>query len=558
MSATAEYKLKDVTSFNDIPNLEKVESEIEGIPDTKVLVVRVDDKIHAISPRCTHYGAPLKLGVVAPDGRITCPWHGACFSVSTGEIEDAPAPNHLNTFEVYEKDGAVYIKGEEGAIKAGQRDPNLKCTASTEEKIVVIGGGSGTLGVVQTLRELKFKGSITLLTKEGNLPLDRTKLSKALISDPKKVEIRPAEWYQAAGIDIVHDEVTAVDFASKTVSAKSGKSWPYTKLVLATGGTPRSLPLEGFKTLGNVFVFRDVTDVQAVLGALGNGEKKKVVVVGSSFIGMEVGNALSKDHDVSIVGMEKAPLERVMGEQVGKIFQRNVEKSGVKFYLNASVDKATPSPADPTKVGAVHLKDGTALDADVVILGIGVRPSTDYLQNNSAVSLEKDGSLRTDESFAVQGLGGDVYAIGDIATYPYHGPGAPSNGIPVRIEHWNVAQNAGRSVARSITHSLVSASPLKPKAFIPVFWSALGQQLRYCGNTTAGWDSLTLQGEPENAKFVAYYSKDQTIVAVASMGMDPLMVKSAELMRRGNMPNKKDIEDGVDLLKVDVPKYIAI
>lgn len=501
----------------------------------------------------------------------------ACFSVSTGEIEDAPAPNHLNTFEVYEKDGAVYIKGEEGAIKAGQRDPNLKCTvASTEEKIVVIGGyvylllflfshdaykthsGSGTLGVVQTLRELKFKGSITVLTKEGNLPLDRTKLSKALISDPKKIEIRPAEWYQAAGIDIVHDEVTAVDFASKTVTAKSGKTWPYTKLVLATGGTPRSLPLEGFKTLGYIFLLRDVTDVQAILSALGSGDKKKVVVVGSSFIGMEAGNALSKDHDVSIIGMEKAPLERVMGEQVGKIFQRNVEKSGVKFYLNTSVDKATPSAADPTKVGAVHLKDGTQLDADVVVLGIGVRPATDYLQNNAAVSLEKDGSLRTDESFVVQGLG-DVYAIGDIATYPYHGPGAPADtGIPVRIEHWNVAQNAGRSVARAITHSLVSSSPLKLKPFIPVFWSALGAQLRYCGNTTAGWDSLTLQGEPENAKFVAYYSKGETVVAVASMGMDPLMVKSSELMRRGNMPSKKEIEGGVDLLKVDVPKYIAI
>lgn len=299
-------------------------------------------------------------------------------------------------------------------------------------------------------------------------------------------------------------------------------------------------------------------DVQAILGALGTGEKKKVVVVGSSFIGMEVGNALSKDHDVSIIGMEKAPLERVMGEQVGQIFQRNLEKAGVKFYLNASVDKATPSVSDATKVGAVHLKDGTALDADIVILGIGVRPSTDYLLNNASITLEKDGSVRTDESFAVQGLGGDVYAIGDIATYPYHGPGAPSEGIPVRIEHWNVAQNSGRSVARSITHSFVSSSPLKPKAFIPVFWSALGQQLRYCGNTTAGWDSLTLQGDPENAKFVAYYSKGETVVAVASMGMDPLMVKSAELMRRGNMPTKKQIEDGVDLLKVDVPKYIAI
>lgn len=248
-----------------------------------------------------------------------------------------------------------------------------------------------------------------------------------------------------------------------------------------------------------------------------------------------------------------------MGEEVGKIFQKNLEKNGVKFYMNADVAKATPSSSDHSKVGAVHLKDGTTLDADVVILGVGVRPATDFLRNNSAVTLEKDRSLKTDESFAVSGLGGDVYAIGDITTYPYHGPGAATGtGSPVRIEHWNVAQNSGRSVGRSIVHSLTSSTPLKPKAFIPVFWSALGQQLRYCGSTVGGWDSLVMKGEPENAKFTAFYCNGQIVVAVATMGMDPMMTKSAELMRRGTMPSKKDIEDGVDLLKVDVPAHIAM
>lgn len=284
------------------------------------------------------------------------------------------------------------------------------------------------------------------------------------------------------------------------------------------------------------------------------------MIIGSSFIGMEIGNALSKNHDVSIVGMEKAPLERVMGEKVGQIFQGLLEKSGVKFYLNASVDKATPSASNPGKVGAVHLKDGTSLPADVVILGIGVKPATDFLANNSAISLEKDGSIRTDETFAIPALNGDVYAIGDIATYTYHGPGsAPETGSPVRIEHWNVAQNAGRAVARSIVNK--PSSPRKQhKAFIPVFWSALGQQLRYCGNTVAsnGYDDLILKGEPENAKFAAYYAKGETIVAVATMGMDPIMVKAAELMRRGNMPKKAEIEAGVDLLKVDVPGRVVI
>lgn len=210
-----------------------------------------------------------------------------------------------------------------------------------------------------------------------------------------------------------------------------------------------------------------------------------------------------------------------MGKRVGKIFRGLLEKNGVKFQMSASVDKASPSQSDSSKVGAVHLKDGTVLEADLVIEGVGVAPATEYLKGNSSVTLEKDGSLKTDESFAVNGLK-DVYAIGDIATYPYHGPGG--NGSPVRIEHWNVAQNAGRSVANSINNPGSKAKP-----FIPVFWSALGSQLRYCGNTMNGYDDVVLQGKPEEASFIAYYTKGEEVVAVASMQKDPYMTQAAEV-----------------------------
>ncbi|KAF4213189.1 hypothetical protein CNMCM8980_010479 [Aspergillus fumigatiaffinis] len=555
-----EYKLKDISSLADIKNMDKVESEVEGVEGGKVLVLRFNGQVHAMSPKCTHYGAPLKLGVVAPDGRITCPWHGACFNIGSGDVEDAPAPNALNKFELVEKNGAVYIKGEEAAIKSGQRDPVFKCSPSTAEKVVIVGGGSGTLGLVQALRELKYKGAVTIISREPNLIIDRTKLSKALIPDAEKIQWRPKEWYEAASIETVFDEVTSVDFSSKSVTTKSGKSIPYTKLVLATGGVPRTLPMEGFNDLGNIFLLRFVTDVQNILKAVGD-KNKKIVIVGSSFIGMEVGNALSKENEVTIVGQEEAPMERIMGVEVGRIFQRNLEKNGVKFKMSTGVEKATSSATDPTKVGAVHLKDGTVLPADLVILGVGVRPATDFLQDNPAVQLEKDGSIKTDEYFAVPGLNNDVFAIGDIATYPYRGPGAdPVNGTPTRIEHWNVAQNAGRGVGRAIVHALSTGSlqSLRAKAFIPIFWSALGAQLRYCGNAPNGWDGLVLKGEPENAKFAAYYCKNETVVAVATMGMDPIMSKCAELMRRGNMPSKSQIESGVDVLAVDVPQEVTM
>ena len=331
------------------------------------------------------------------------------------------------------------------------------------------------------------------------------------------------------------------------MSTASGKSFPYTKLILASGGTPKRLPLPGFKDLNNVFVLRTIPDVQAILSAVGEQKHKKVVIVGSSFIGMEVGNALASDNEVTIVGMESTPLERVMGAEVGKIFQTSLTKKGIKFEMSASVESAQASSSDAKSVGAVNLKGGTSLPADLVILGVGVAPATTYLKDNSAITLEKDGSIAVNESFAVEAFkDNSVFAIGDIATYPYHGPGG--NGSLTRIEHWNVAQNAGRTVASAITSSSSSSS----KNFIPVFWSALGSQLRYCGNTPNGWDDLVLQGEPQEGKFAAFYGNKGEVVAVGSMMMDPVMTQSAELMRLGQMPKLDELRNGLDVRQVAI------
>lgn len=306
------------------------------------------------------------------------------------------------------------------------------------------------------------------------------------------------------------------------------------------------LPLPGFKDQSNIFLLRQISDTQKIMNAVGD-KGRKIVVVGSSFIGMEVANALAKENDVTIIGMEPAPLDRVMGSKVGEIFQGILEKNGVKFVMNAEVDSAVPKSSIAnavglSQVGGIKLKDGSVYDADLVILGVGVRPATDYLKDNDAVKLEKDGSLAVDENFAVKGLS-NVYALGDIATYPYNGPGG--NGKPVRIEHWNVAQNMGRNVGTAI------AKPdLKQHPFIPVFWSALGSQLRYCGHTPEGFDDVVITGEPnaEKPSFVAYYTKGEDVVAVASMMKDPAMTKAAELMRTGQMITRSDLKNGKDVL----------
>jgi len=544
-----EYKLKGLSSLDLKPG-EKREVEVEGIDEAKVLICNIGGKFTAIGNKCTHYGAPLVKGVLTGDGRITCPWHGACFNATTGDIENAPAIDALPSFELSEKNGSVYVTGEQANIKGSRRKPNIRISGTSgSEKVVIVGGGSGALGTLEALREDGFKGSITMISSEGYLPIDRTKLSKALIDDPSKIALRDEAWFKDGSIDVVNDEVTDVDFSGKKVSTKSGSSFQYSKLVLATGGSPKSLPLPGFKELGNIFLLRTIDHTKAINAAIGD-KNKKIVIIGSSFIGMEVANAVAKDNDVTVVGMEKAPLERVMGAEVGAIFQKSLEKNGVKFKMNAGVEKATPSTSDSSKVGSIELKDGTSLPADLVILGTGVGPATTFLKDNSAVELQKDGSLKTDEHFAVAGLK-DVYAIGDIALYPYHGPGG--EGALTRIEHWNVAQNAGRSVASHINNPFS-----KPKPFIPIFWSALGSQLRYCGGTPNGWDELVLKGQPEEAKFVAYYTKGETVVAVGTMGIDPVMTQASELMRRGKMPTKSELQkaDVMDILKITVPAEI--
>lgn len=540
-----EYKIKDLTSLDLKPG-EKKEIELEGL-DSKVLLLNAGGKVQAIGPRCTHYGAPLVKGVLSTNGRLTCPWHGACFNAKTGDVEDAPALDALPVFKVTERDGSFYLTGDAETIKAGKRKPTFKASSTrsaSSQKVVVVGGGSGACGVVEGLREKGFEGGITMITSEGYLPIDRTKLSKALLTDLSKLQWRDEDFYKSASIDVVHDEVTDVDLQNKTVTTKKGEKYPYTKLVLATGGTPKNLPLQGFKVLGNIFTLRTVDDAKKIVDAIGEEKGKKIVVIGSSFIGLEVGGATAAKNDVTIVGMEKAPLERVLGEEVGNIVRKGMEGKGLKFYMSAGVDKAEPSTKDQSVVGSVLLKDGTKLEADIVILGVGVSPATTYLRNNNIIKLEDDGSVKTDEVFAAVGVK-DVYAIGDIATYPYNGPGG--GGRYTRIEHWNVAQNAGRTVASHIVNPT-----LTPEFFTPVFWSALHSQLRYCGNTTHGYDEVVFQGNTDESKWSAFYCHGEQVVAVVTMGMDPVMAQAAQLMRVGRMPTKSELKPGALMSGLDI------
>ncbi|KAF9000628.1 flavoprotein [Cyathus striatus] len=527
----------------------------------KVLLSRLGDKVHATSAFCTHYGAPLAKGVLTSDGRVVCPWHGACFNVCTGDIEDAPAPTALHSFRAYIADGKINVTANPTHTLKENKDRPSKLLASgvssTGKGAVIVGGGSGAFHAVESLREHGYSGPITMLSKETYTPIDRTKLSKALITDPAKVE-----WRSAADFKIKYGtnirlgvEVTSLDLQNKKVILENGKDEiPYDQLILATGGTPRRLPIDGAQ-LENVYTLREVADAQKIDAAAKEG--KHMVVIGSSFISMELVAAVAKRGlaSINVVGMEEYPFEVVLGKEVGAGLKKYHESQGVKFHMNTKVEKIVASDDDPTKAAGVVV-NGNTLPADFIIMGVGVAPATEYAKG-SGIQVEKDGGIKVDKFLRVKSGPDtkDVYAIGDIAIYPQ------ATGDETRIEHWNVAGNHGRAVGKTI-----AGSP-QPFFKIPVFWSAQGQQLRYCG-VGHKYDDIFVKGDPGEMKarymsyidilrlifkqFIAYYIKSGKIVAVASMQNDPVVSKASELLRLGLMPSPEEVKAGKDLLSVDI------
>ncbi|TNY20584.1 hypothetical protein DMC30DRAFT_411666 [Rhodotorula diobovata] len=518
--------------------------------ESKILLTKVKGQYFANSNKCTHYGAPLVKGVLTESGRITCPWHGACFNVcSNGDIEDAPGLNSLQAFKVETDGSSVYVYADEATV-ANSREPTAPSveiqSAPKHANVLIIGGGAGAAHAVEALREEGYTGSIRVVSKEPHLPGDRTKISKALISDPNKLLLRSQAFYDKLKAQFILDtEATKLDFASATVELSNGEQATYDNLILATGAFPTKLPLDGVD-LANIFTVRGVKDAEAINAAVGSPEKdddkKNVVIVGSSFIGMEVALALADKAKLTVVGMEDAPFSKILGEPIGNGIRKFHESKGTKFILPAQLSHFTASEQDKSRVGAVHLKDGTVLPADAVVIGAGVKPATDLLKA-AGLSLEKNASVKTDDVLEVEQLKGKhkgrVFALGDIATFDT--PRGPNY-----VQHWNVASNHGRAIAHHI-----ATDKREPFDKVAIFWSAQGQQLRYAGTTKASeWDDMHVAGNPDELKFVSYYFKGDQVVAAASMQSDPVVAHISELMRLDKMLSKQEIKDGKSPLDV--------
>ncbi|KAJ3117868.1 hypothetical protein HDU96_005245 [Phlyctochytrium bullatum] len=536
----------EVASVGDLKDGEMKEISL-GDGRGKVLLSKIKGEFFATSHLCPHYKAPLIKGVLSQDGRVMCPWHGACFRVQSGDIEDGPSVDALHSFTTKIKGDKVFVTVNGDDLKAGRKVPVcVKKSSSNTQVAIVLGGGAGGLVASEALRQEGFTGRVILISREPYLPIDRPKLSKALKIDPSKIQLRDSDFYAKNEIEVhLSTFATAVDPSKKSVTLNNGKVLNYTYLVVATGGDPRKLPVPG-SDLANIFTLRGADDSNGIEKAVSeSGEKPNVVVVGSSFIGMEAAAILAKTCTVTVIGMEKVPFERVLGPVVGEALGKLNTANGVTLKMQAMLDRFEASAKDSSKIGFVVLKTGERIPADVVIIGAGVIPKTDFLKNTSVV-IDRDQGITVDKYLRVPNAEG-VFAIGDIARYPYH-----LTGESVRVEHWNVAQNQGRVAAHNIARLVSGLDVDRPFVQVPYFWTVqYGKSIRYAGHAES-FDDIVIQGtvEGDNLSFAAFYGRGGKVLAVASVAKDPVVSHASELIRVGKMPSIDELKAGKDVLTV--------
>lgn len=371
-----------------------------------------------------------------------------------------------------------------------------------------------------------------MLSQEPYAPIDRTKLSKALIDDAEKVQWRtPEELKNDFGVDLhLSTTVTHVDTEGQKVTTQDGKEYKYDKLVLSPGAVPKKIPIEG-KDLEGVITMRHISDIKQITSAL--GPETDVVVIGTSFIGLEAAGSISgkEFRTLTVVGVDEVPFEAMLGKDLGMALVKHFESKGVKFHRGVQVEKIAPKEGT-NRVGALHVKGLDPIPATIVLMGTGVAPATDFMKGHFV--LQKDGGVVVDKYLRVEGKQ-NVFAIGDIAHYPQF-----PHGNVRRVEHWNVAGNHGRTVGRTI------ATPDDPMAYeqAPIFWSSIGKGLRYISKGLE-FDDQYLDGSADELKFVLYQAKGDEITTVASMGRDPVVAKSNELLRTQRMPKLSEIKGGL-------------
>jgi apoptosis-inducing factor 3 len=466
------------------------------VGEEPVLLARRGDEFFAVGSTCSHYGGPLAEGLAVGD-TVRCPWHHARFSLRTGEAIGAPAFSPVACWRVQKRDGKLCV--DEKIEPAGpRRAGKVPSVSENAERVVIVGGGAAAFATAEMLRREGFAGSVTLLSADDAAPYDRPNCSKDYLAGnaPEDwIPLKPAEFYRERAIDVaLGADVTGIDTKARQVAIAGGRNVAFDKLVLATGAEPIRLDIPGAGE-PHVHVLRSLSDSRAIIANA--KEARRVVVVGASFIGLEVAASLrARELEVHVVAPERRPMERVLGREFGDFIRELHEEHGVVFHL-----EETATAIDARNV---TLKSGTALPADLVIVGIGVRPRT---------KLAEQGGLAIDRGVVVNAYletsAPGIYAAGDIARWP-----DPHSGEQLRIEHWVVAERQGQTVARNIMGQRMRF------ADVPFFWSQhYDLPINYVGHAEK-WDKLEIEGDIKARDCLVRYRRDGKVLAVASIYRD--------------------------------------
>jgi NADPH-dependent 2,4-dienoyl-CoA reductase/sulfur reductase-like enzyme/nitrite reductase/ring-hydroxylating ferredoxin subunit len=477
----------DFTAGVDLASLRDGEPTLGHAQGEAVVLVRRGGDVFAVGAKCTHYGGPLGEGICGDDGTIRCPWHHARFDLKTGEAAAAPALGSIPCFAVEQKGGRVVVgaKKEPPPIQLG--------TGPRPKKVLIVGGGPAGHAAAEMLRRRGFEGDVTLVSEDASPPVDRPNLSKDYLAGTA-----PEEWMPLPDVPNVTmrlgARVEAIDVAGKKVTLASGEAIAWDALLLATGASPRRLDVPG-ASLPHVHVLRTLGDSRAIIAAA--TKAKRACVLGASFIGLEVAASLrARGLEVDVVAPEAKPLARVMGDDVADFVKALHEEHGVRFHLGRT--------SKSIDARAVTLDSGAAIEADLVVTGVGVVPSLDLAQR---AGLAIDRGVVVDEHLATSAPG--VWAAGDVARWPDRYSGAR-----IRVEHWVVAQRMGQTAARNILGAK------ERFAFAPFFWSQhYDVAIAYVGHAEK-FDRAEVVGSVAKRDFAVVLHDQGKPMAVVTVGRD--------------------------------------
>ncbi|AHD20767.1 MULTISPECIES: NAD(P)/FAD-dependent oxidoreductase [Rhodococcus] len=388
---------------------------------------------------------------------------------------------------------------------------NERETESTPERVVVVGAGLAAVRTAEELRRAGYEGELVLVGDETHLPYDRPPLSKEVLrGDRDDTTLRPSEFFGENRIELMLGAAArSVDTASRILTLSDGTELGYDELVVATGLRPRRIP--GLPDLAGVHVLRSLEDSRALREAIVPGAR--ALVVGAGFIGCEVAASLrAREVEVVLVEPQPTPLASVLGAEVGALVTRLHTAEGVDVRAGVGLSEIRGDG----RVTSAVLGDSSEIDVDLVVLGIGSIPATEWLEG-SGVEVENgvvcDGTGRTSTPH--------VWAVGDVASWQ-----VPAGGRR-RIEHWTNAGEQASVLAKTIMGVEAGAA-----AQVPYFWSdQYDIKIQGLGAVTA--DDTVHVVRDDGRKFLAYYERDGRFVGAVGGGLPALVMKSRAKIAAG-------------------------